>query len=189
MSIRVTHIEQGTGDHISLVSVDDVIKYLSSNPDPATVDQLYDFGKLLLDQIRSLRESHNAKLTACLGWGSALLAVVLVGAKEWISDGIPGYLAVFGTALAVACVLSSTIGLRSAGGWAWPSERDWFSVDYLRWPERLKIQHLIAMLEAHQSYSRKTQKKGYLLDLSEKLLAASGVLLGAAAVVRQLQLL
>jgi hypothetical protein len=173
-------------DRVLHVNVDDVIVYLNNNPDSRVVDQLYDFGKLLLDQIRGLRDSYDSKLTSCLGWGTAVLAILLIGIKEWIGKGPSGVLASAGMILTFVSVLAATAGLWSRAGWKWPSEKDWFPADYLDWPEAVRRHHLVTMLEAHQSYSQRTQQKGYALMISEYLLAASAVLLGISAFIKQL---
>jgi hypothetical protein len=63
-SVRITVHDELPNDKISLVNVDDVLACLNDDPSEATVDQLYDFGKLMLDQIRSLRNTYDAKLTS-----------------------------------------------------------------------------------------------------------------------------
>jgi hypothetical protein len=174
-------------DKIVQVNVDDVIRYLNNNPDQKTIDQLYDFGKLLLDQIRGLKNSYDSKLTSCLGWGTATLAILLAGASNWMgTTGTHLGLARVGMLLAFLSVVASILGLKSWAGWKWPSEKDWFQAEFFSHPEKLKQQHLVAMLEAHQSYSRRTQRKGYALVAAEYLLAASALVLGAAVFLRQI---
>jgi hypothetical protein len=173
-------------DHVTLIEVGDVISQLSDDLDPATIQQLYDFGKLSLDQIRWLRSSYDSKLTSCLGWATTTTAVMLVGFGKWSSQGWVRALALTGLSAAILCVLACIIGFKSIAGWKWPSEKDWFNTEYFKWPNSLKKQHIIAMLEAHQSYSRKTQRKGQALMAAEYLLALSALCLGIAVLFRQL---
>lgn len=169
-----------------MVDVDEVIAYMAGDPQKDTVDELFDFGKLLLDQIRGLRASYDAKLTSCLGWGTAILAVMLAGFTNWSNHGPSGVLAGLGASSAFLSVLASVFGFKSVAGWKWPSEKDWFAFEYFDWPERLKRQYVIAMLEAHQSYSKRTQRKGYALMAAEYLLGLSAVLFAVAVLMRQL---
>jgi pimeloyl-ACP methyl ester carboxylesterase len=174
-------------DQISLVDPDAVIEYLNGNPSPETVDQLYDFGKLLLDQIRALRDSYDSKLTHCLGWSAGLFAVVMVAAKDWVGvTGVVGITASAGVVFAFGSVIMSIVGLKSVAGWKWPSERDWFDKQFLSWPGRLKQQHLVLMIEAHRSYSERTQRKGYSLMIAEYLLAGAAICLGVAVMAKAL---
>jgi len=182
MPIGHRHIEQASGDHLSLVNIDQVIEFLGGNPDERVVAQLYDFGKLLLDQIRALRDSHDAKLTSCLGWSVAILAVVLVAPKDWMQAGLVGNLTIAASISAALSTAVSGWALYVRGGWKWPSERDWFNDEYLRWPPALQKQHLIAMLEAHQCYASRTQAKGGYLHAAQLCLAASGLFFAVAAI-------
>jgi hypothetical protein len=173
-------------DKILLVDVDEALAFLNSDPPPETVRQLYDFGKLMLDQVHGLRASYDSKLTSCLGWGTAILAIMLAGLTNWVGLGVAQTLAAAGTSAAIVGALVSAVGLKSWAGLKWPSEKDWFQEDYFQWPDRLKAHHLIAMLEAHHSYSRRIQKKGYALMAAEYLLAMSALFLGAAVLLRQI---
>lgn len=158
--------------------------------DPATkletVNELYDFGKLMLDQIRGVRSSYDTKLTSCLGWGTAVLAIMLAGIRSWVGTGIASALASAGTASALLGVLTSAFGLKSWGGLQWPSEKDWFRKEHMANPGDLKRFYVLAMLEAHQSYSVRVQRKGYALTAAEYLLVIAAMLMGAAVLVRQL---
>lgn len=172
-------------DKVAQIDVDDVLAFLNADPPSEVVDQLYDFGKLLLDQIRGLRNSYESKLSSCLGWGTATLAILLSGLAKWLSQDVAGILASAGALFAFLSVAVAIVGLKSFGGWKWPSEKDWFQPEYLRWAAHLKRHHLVSMLEAHQSYSLRTQRKGYALMIAEYLLAASALCLGVAVVIHQ----
>ena len=172
---------------IWVVDVGDVIAYLqnATDKDAETVNQLYDFGKVLLDQIRATREAYHSKLTSCLGWSSAVLALVLIG-KDWIgSTGAIRALSVLGAFAAIVSVASSVAGLLSRSHWLWPSEKDWFARDFLQYPYKLRKHHVIVMLESHQSYNRMAQRTGYKLTIAEVSLGAAAVLVGLAAILRQ----
>jgi hypothetical protein len=172
-------------DRIFLVDVDEVLGYLNTDLPPETVSQLYEFGKLMLDQIRGLRTSYDSKLTSCLGWGTATVAVMLAGITNWIGPGWAHTLASAGTAFAILSVIAAMFGLKSFAGLEWPSEKDWFQSDYFQWPDRLKRHHIVTMLGAHQSYSRRMQRKGYALMLAEYFLVSSALLLASAAFVKR----
>ena len=172
-------------DHVNLVDVDEALVQLSTKLEPATIQQLYDFGKLLLDQIRWLRTAYDSKLTSCLGWGTVTTAVMLASFTSWGKHGWITVLAELGLSGAMLCVLSCILGFKSIAGWKWPSEKDWINVDYFAWPDELKKQHVISMLEAHQSYSFKVQRKGYALMVAEYLLVFSAICLGTAVLFRQ----
>jgi hypothetical protein len=169
-------------DPIWKVNVDNAIAVLGDNPPKETVDQLYDFGKFLLDQARSLRNSYDAKLTSCLGWASGLLVFVLVGNPFKAASTGTKFFASMGAISAMASVIIAIIGLRSKPGLKWPSEKDWFDTEAFAYPASLKIQHVVAILEAHQSYNSRVQEKGYCMTYSEYALAVAGVLLGLAAI-------
>lgn len=180
----VRHLVVDERDHIAHVDIDLVIQRLGDGVSAESAAQLYDFGKLLLDHVRGLRESHVTKLNNCLGWSSALLAIILTNAKAW-SHGPVFLFAMFGAVSAIGALLAAAVALHSRGGWKWPSEQDWISIDYLKWETPLKIQRIIAMLESHQSYSGRVQQMGRRLAIAEVLLAVSGVLIGLAVVVSQ----
>lgn len=173
-------------DTVHLVDINQVIEFMNGDPSAATVTELYDFGKLLLDHIRAVRTSYDTKLSSCLGWSSAMLALLVSGLMKWVGPNLPGYLASAGTVLALGAVMASIFGLKSWGGLKWPSEKDWFAPDFLDDADLLKRQHVVAMLEAHQSYSLRTQRKGYALMLAEYLLAGAALCVGAAAILKQL---
>jgi hypothetical protein len=122
-----------------------------------------------------------------MGWGTVSLAVLFTDLRQWgWRPGLPGTLASIATVLLVLSVAIATWGLKSIGGWKWPSEKDWFHQEFFPWPLRLKRQHLIVMLEAHQSYSMKTQRKGVALMLSEWALIGAAVLLGSSVIAKQM---
>lgn len=184
-AVRITVHSEFPRDKVVHVNVDDVLACLNGDMPQGTVDQLYDFGKLMLDQIRALRNSYDAKLTSCLGWSTVTSAVLLSRITTWVGPSASGKLASVATVLVGLSVIASMFGLKSWSGWKWPSEKDWFHEELFPWPDRLRRQHLVSMLEAHQSYSRKTQKKGYALMLSEYSLIGSAVFLTAAIIVKQ----
>jgi hypothetical protein len=173
MAIRHKISGQAENDRISLVKIEDVMDHLE-NAKPETISQLYDFGKLILVQAGSLRQWHDVKLTNCLGWSSAIFVVVLLGK-------ITGLIAYIGGIAALGAIVLAGFGLLSFGGWKWPGETNWFSWDFFETPDRLKGQHLIALVDAHQSYAQKVQTKGRLLFAAQIFLVAAGILVGIAA--------
>lgn len=173
-------------DVITLLDTEQVCRLLSKDDlDPKSVDQLYDFGKMLLEQIRDLRDSYDSKLTNCLGWSSGIFAVVMVGASDWIK--VPGALGKFasaGVVFAFLSIIMAMLGLKSVGGWKWPSEKDWFSPEFLKWPNDLKKQHVVVMHAAHRSYSERTQIKGHFLMAAEYSLIVAALCLGASVFIK-----
>jgi hypothetical protein len=167
---------------IKHVKVERVIEYLE-NASPDTVNQLYDFGKILLDQIRALRESYDARLTSAFGWSTGLLAVMFIGDSR-IADSEasrPWFLAAATTAL--LSLVAASIGRFSRSVWKWPSETTWFERDRMPWADSLKKSHVVSMLEAHQSYSERCIKKGNALTAAEVLLGVSGVAVGICILI------
>lgn len=186
MALRTETSSEFPHNSITLLSSADVIRLMDDKSlDAATVEQLYDFGKVLLDQIRDLRETYDEKLTSCLGWSSALFALVMVGTENWMKiQGPIGLFASFGVVFAFASLIAAMLGLRSRGGWKWPSEKDWFSEEFLKWPTELKKQHIIVMHQAHRSYSELGQRKGHFLIAAEWGLILAALCLGLAVIAK-----
>jgi hypothetical protein len=175
MAIRYRIHGNTEGDRVSLMKVEDVMDHLEKAT-PEAVSQVYDFGKLIVAQFTGLRQSFDTKLTSCLGWSAALLAVVLVGKPE-------GSLPAFGAAAALGAVVLAGFGLLSVGGWKWPGELAWLDWEYFQHANQLRGQHILALVQSHQSYSVRVQKKGRLLFASQCCLLVAGVLIGAAVLM------
>jgi len=119
-------------DKVQLIDIDETLAFLNSDElPPDSVKQLYDFGRMLLDHVRGLRASYDSKLTSCLGWGTAILAIMLAGLSNWAGLGLAHALASAGTCAAILGALVSAIGLKSWPGLKFPSEKDWFQSEYL----------------------------------------------------------
>ncbi len=172
MAIRYQTRGNLEGDRIVLMKIADVMDHLEKAT-PEAVSQLYDFGKMIVEHFRDLRESFDTKLTNCLGWSGALLAVVMVGKPQ-------GVLPLLGGVAALSSLVLAGIGLLSRSGWKWPGEVSWLDWEYFQSAERLTGQHVVALVQSHQSYSVKVQRKGKLLFASECCLLAAGVLIGLA---------
>lgn len=141
-----------------------------------TVDELYEFGTLLLAEVQGRSAALDSKLTSILGWSSALLGFLLVGAPGGFLGDL---LLLVAAGLALGAVISSSAGLRIVI-WMTPSEQDWFRDGLMDSPERLRSYHVISMLNSHQDHEREMGKKAAHLVRSEKLLVATAVLIAVA---------
>jgi hypothetical protein len=176
-------------EKVSYLDISAAKKRLEETSSDAAIDHLYDFAKVLVDEVQQRTSQIDGKLVSILGWTAGILALILVGQDSWLKAGVPFralmlYLASASTICAMGGVLFAFLGLRTRGVWSFPSEADWFRDELIGNPRLLKKYHTLGLLEAHQEHNKVTSKKAAMLFVSEWLLAASAILVGTVILIQ-----
>ncbi len=125
------------------LSKEEVRDLVYSYQKPEVTDQLYDFGKMLLDEVQSRAGRLNAQSVTVLGWSTAILGFLFAGANRL--SGAVLYFAMVGAVCALAGMMFSVNALRTRGNWNWPSDQSWIHKTGLVQDDELKRYHVRVM--------------------------------------------
>jgi hypothetical protein len=168
---------------INEISAEDAESEVTSKRSSDLVDELYDFGREMVREVLSRTAHLDAKATTLLGWAFGAVAFILLG-LDW--QKATDRLELLGGIAALCATLASiqaAMALR-VSRWQIPSEADWFKFELFSSPDRLRIYHLVSMLEMHQHHNRQNMVKGEQILRSQWLLVGATVLLGIVVVLR-----
>jgi hypothetical protein len=147
-----------------------------------SVDELYEFGRVLADEVQQ-RSSHvDSKLGVYLGFSVATIALLSAGSPKEAPE-IIRWIIFLSTGAAVIAMILAAIGLRSRE-WAFPSELDWFNENAVLDHKRLRRNYVLALLKSHQVHQERSLSKAALLPATEIFMAVSGVLAAASIMAR-----
>ena len=164
--------------------VSEIIERVSGYDSQKTTDELYDFGKILLQEGVERVHWLDSKAGLLIGFSGAILALLLSTVSTWKLElkALPAPW-VFGglVFLALLCLAGANffglLALR-AEKFLWPDEKDvWLAKDYLNYPEQLRRFYLVAMYETIASHDKVNQKKAERVDKAQLLLVMGTVLL------------
>jgi hypothetical protein len=149
------------------VSVDEVEMSLLRASSPELLEELSKFGALLLNEVSARTTSIDSKASSIVGWTPVVLTGLL--AVNAITPQVSGFAIGVSVALVGGAFWFAFSALR-VREWEWPSTDDWFRNELLSDPTRLRIFHLLGMLETHQKHHRFNLKKGDYLRTSQWML-------------------
>ena len=138
----------------------------------ATVDELYEFGKIMFSESQTRSSQLDSKLVTMLGWSGATLTFLLL--NHAAHDGSWKEYLVWAAATAAIVAVGIAAALRTRM-WAAPSEADWFKQGLMDQPEKLRRYHVISLLLAHQETIKTVARKAHYIRWGEGCLAASSV--------------
>lgn len=155
------------------------------DPDfPDLLDELFQFGELMLEEESRTTSTVESKATSVLGWTTGLLALFVLQPSRSIAD-----MNVVELALTSFGVFGAFVGLFGCfqalrvRDWKCPSQQDWFSPELFGHPSILRRFHLLSMLETHQEHSAVNAKKVHWLKVAQTGLIGAGASLGLQLIV------
>jgi hypothetical protein len=183
MGIRALIARQRITVRLQEVSSDDAEEHIMAACSDELVDELYEFGGRLMDEALDRTAQLDGKATTLLGWGSASVAFLLVGIdRTQTPDAIDALIAV-AVILALSGSIYAGLALRIID-WEFPSEKDWFKFKLFSDPQKLRIYHLLGMLETHQFHNRQNRLKGERVRRAQWFVICATVLVGAIVLLR-----
>jgi len=161
------------------VQVDDLLEQCLRKE---ITNELFDFGRYLLDQSNARDAAIDQKASSMVGYSSAILAFLLMRGLSWADSPIK--LAAFiliGALAALACCFAA-LALRGARNWKELSEATWFppQPEFIADEDQLKRFYITAMHQVHQENHRIVNRKADQMIVAQLAVAAAGVLLGCA---------
>lgn len=171
------------------VSADALDQRLIETNQPAdTLNALFDFGTLMLNEVAGRSNALDTKALAVTGWAIALVAFLLA----FVSSGRPSHrLLIVLLAPTVAAAVAIVEAFRSVRlrKWSWPSESDWCQLDLLGDPLALRRFHVLAMLETWQHHQATNAAKYSALYRAQIALSVSGAATAAVVAMKILRAL
>jgi hypothetical protein len=107
---------------------------------PEVTNQLYDFGKMLLEEVQSRSSRINSQSVSVLGWSTAILAFLFAGIDRF--SGGSRYFSLCSAVFALAAMRFSVNALRTRPDWSWPSDVSWIHKTGLLQEDELKRYHI-----------------------------------------------
>lgn len=156
--------------------------------DPATTDQLYDFGKMLLQE--SVDRSHwiDSKAGTVAGFCGALIAFLFSTSSSWKAalaqqpNGLR--IAVFGAIVAILIAGALAFAALFNRNFSWIQEKDeWINKDYLDYPDFLRRSYILTMFQSVHSHALRNDTKSACLSLAQLSLLVGGSLLAVPVIV------
>jgi hypothetical protein len=162
---------------------DQVNERLASYEQPATTNELYDFGKMLVGECTDRVHRLDAKTTTIAGYCGTIIALLLATFNVWKPTlDVWAMAAVFLGAL--LNLIAACLALRSLAPmtYDWFSDCEWFEKDYLSDSERLRRYHILAMHNVVKSHDEMNKLKTRTIKISQRFMGiAAGLFLLALA--------
>jgi hypothetical protein len=149
------------------------------------VDELFDFGSLVISEAQQRSAQLDSKLGTYLGYGAAIVALLSIGDWEALKHGPLALKMVMliSLALAMGAIIAVVIALKSEQ-WPVPSEIDWFKSKYIGDGDKLRRYHISALLKAHQEQQQNNETKANTMFVAELLIGVSGFCAAIALAIR-----
>jgi hypothetical protein len=160
------------------LSEDAIRQRLASYKSPEVTNELYAFGKMMVDEVVDRFKSLDTKATAIAAYSIGLITILVSTRASWRSATHPlvGYAPLVSGAIAFAsaAVAVSTLWLK---GFAGISQDEWVKAECLDDAEKLRRYHIIVMHGVHESYRKLCKQKAFRVVVAEALLLASAIIL------------
>ncbi len=165
------------------ISADDAEALLTLQPSKELLDETYSFGERMVDEVLDRTAQIDAKATSLLGWSAGVLAFLTFDSRGSWESWLVGF--VTATALVLSMIAAMRAGLAlKVDDWSISSERDWFRGELFADPTKLRVYHVLGMLETHQRHNRQNMIKGEHARVSQLCLLLAVICLGVLVVVR-----
>lgn len=170
--------------NLNEVKPDDAETLVMGKLSKELVDELQGFGVLLVNEAISRTAQLDSKATNVLGWTSTALAFLLIGSQSFQPASIATG-ALIGAAVLLAITATIQAGLALfIREWSMPSEADWFRGDLFADPMKLRIYHVLGLLETHQNHNRQNIVKGDYVRRSQLFLTGTTIIIGMLVILR-----
>lgn len=157
---------------------DEIRQRLGSYTSPEVTNELYDFGKMMVDEAVDRFKTLDTKATAIAAYAIGLITFLVASKAQWATA--PHSWAVYAPivsgciSLSAGAIAISTLWLKRFAGF---SQNEWLKADCLDDAEKLRRYHIIVMHGVHESYRKLCRQKAFRIIVAEGLLLASAVFL------------
>ncbi len=173
----------------------EIIDRVSSYDSQQTTTELYDFGKMLLQEGVERVHWLDSKAGLLIGFSGGVIALLLSTISTWKAEVRDLPLGgIFASLMFVAlfCLLVanvfSLLALR-VEKFLWPDEREvWLAKEYLDFPDQLRRFYLISMYESIASHDKVNHIKADRVDKAQTFLVAGTALLSLVLLAITLRL-
>ena len=141
------------------------------------------FGEMMMTEVVSRTTTIETKAQNVIGWAAALIAVLLASGGTLISSLELILVGAVASVLAVAFAAGALLLQK----WSWPSVNDWFCLDLIGNPHKLRAYHLVSQLETHKEHHARNERKARLLGIAQWALVVAAVCFGVALIVTSAQ--
>ena len=149
------------------INIDDAKAALRAHPTREVLDELRGFGDLMMSEVVSRAGLLETKALGALGWASVILAFLLLGGPTWRNVAWWQTCGLVLGALAALFSAERSFDALRVRKWTWPSQRDWFRSDLFDDVNSLRIYHLLALLENHETHSLANGEKARSLEWAQ----------------------
>jgi hypothetical protein len=156
-------------------------RLLSCKDNVGVVDELYQFGDMLLHDAISRLSAMDGKATALGGYAGGIITLLLSTSRLW-SDSADK----FSTSIIVAAgLLSLLAGACATYGMTlqkpiWFTSNEWIRKEVLGTRDSLRRYHILAMWSVIESHHERCRAKIRVVRVAQVLIALTGVLLTVA---------
>ncbi len=169
-------IKMDNGAAAEPAEISEVTERLSKYGNAETTSELYDFGKLLLEEGVDRAHWLDAKAGVIAGFSGTIVALLLSMFPMWKAalEVVPSTFRVLVFAGIICLLLASISSFLSlmVQKFEWVDEdKVWLAPEYLDFPDLLRRYYLIAMYRATVSHDRKNRQKANWLPSGSCLLA------------------
>jgi hypothetical protein len=156
---------------------DEVKARLMSYTSLEVTEELYGFGKMMIDEAIDRFKSLDAKATAIAAYSIGVITIFVSTQSIWTkatswalyAPPVSGLMA-----LAAAAFAISSLWLKR---FEWFSQDEWIKADCLKDAERLRRYHILTMAGVQRSHQQRCRSKASRIAVGQGLLLASAIVL------------
>jgi hypothetical protein len=154
-----------------------VSERLNTYEEPETTKELYEFGKLLLDESLDSGYRLDSKAFMSAGYASVILTLLVASAAFWSSKGVGALFMFVGAGIATFVAAVAAFAALKLQAVDWFSPNEWFNTECLGDTERLRRYHILCMYGVRQSQKRICWSKIRRIHCAQWALMATGAFL------------
>lgn len=163
------------------LSREEVKALVYSYEKPEVTNQLFEFGKMLLEEVEDRSRRINSQSVTVLGWSMAIIAFLVSGINR-APTGISGYFALGSAIAALIAMVFSSNALRTRPNWGLPSDKSWIHGSALVQEDELKRYHIRVIYDVMKGNVPLVNSKSRSIYIAEVslIVAASALIMGFA---------
>ncbi len=159
------------------LTTDEVNDRLMSYTSEATTNELYEFGKVLVDESTERVNRLDAKATTIAGYAGTIIALLLATFNVW-KPSLKHWALGLVFLGALSNLIAATVALHalSPKTYDWFSDDEWFQKVYLDQPDTLRRYHVLTMHNVVRSHDETNKVKSRSIKVSQWLLGFGAIL-------------
>jgi hypothetical protein len=163
-----------------ILPTEEVARRLSSYMTPTIVNDLYDFGQLLLNEGFSRKSQLESKATVVVGYSGAILAYLLARLPRSASHSISNWATIPALLALVFGFAAARVHLQN-----WLSDDIWVpeELSSIHPEEQLRLHYFEALYEVNEEMKRANQRKGNFLFFAQWLLLLAVLTVAGALLI------